>query len=126
MVFHAADGTTVAEFIDEPVGEALVSEGMLPRLALVLHARQRTVAHLLVEIDRAGADIHAFDGGKVLGRAQIEGDTEHIHRGHPGGWSHRRFQQHAGRGAASTDVADVTVLPGVAILEGPIAALYRW
>jgi peptide subunit release factor 1 (eRF1) len=73
----------------------VVAESALPRLATVIEARQRAVAHLIVEIDRAGADIHAFDGGRVLGTEQVEGDTEHIHRGHPGGWSQRRFQQRA-------------------------------
>ena len=95
VLFRAADGTTFAEFLDEPVEELVVAESQLPRLALVVEARQRAIAHLVVEIDRAGADIHVFDGGSVLESGQVEGDTEHIHRGHPGGWSQRRFQQRA-------------------------------
>jgi hypothetical protein len=95
VIFRSADGSTFAEFLDEPVPEVVVAESTLPRLAIVIEARQRAVAHLVVEIDRAGADIHAFDGGRVLGTEQVEGDTEHIHRGHPGGWSQRRFQQRA-------------------------------
>ncbi|HSP28613.1 MAG TPA: Vms1/Ankzf1 family peptidyl-tRNA hydrolase [Ilumatobacteraceae bacterium] len=95
VLFCAADGTTFAEFLDEPVHEFVVAESALPRLSLVIEARQRAVGHLVVETDRAGADIHAFDGGRVLGTEQVEGDTEYIHRGHPGGWSQRRFQQRA-------------------------------
>lgn len=95
VIFRSADGRTFAEFLDEPVHEMVVAESAVPRLAVVIEARQRAVAHLIVEIDRAGADIHAFDGGRVLGTEQVEGDTEHIHRGHPGGWSQRRFQQRA-------------------------------
>ncbi len=95
VLFRAADGTTLAEFLDEPVGELVVVESTLPRLALVIEARQRVVPHLVVEADRAGADIHVFDGGRVLDTDQVDGDTEHIHRGHPGGWSQRRFQQRA-------------------------------
>jgi hypothetical protein len=95
VLFRSADATTFAEFIDEPVGESVIAGSALPRLAVVIESRQRAVAHLVVEIDRAGADIHTFDGGRVLGTAQVEGDTEHIHRGHPGGWSQRRFQQRA-------------------------------
>jgi hypothetical protein len=95
VIYRSTDGTTFAEFLDEPVPEVVVAESALPRLAIVIEARQRAVAHLVVEIDRAGADIHAFDGGRVLGTEQVEGDTEHIHRGHPGGWSQRRFQQRA-------------------------------
>jgi hypothetical protein len=95
VVFRSADGATFAEFLAEPVQELVVAESVLPRLALVIEARQRAVAHFVVEIDRSGADIHAYDGGRVLGTEQVDGDTEHIHRGHPGGWSQRRFQQRA-------------------------------
>jgi hypothetical protein len=95
VVMRAADGTTLAEFLDEPIHEMVVVESVLPRLALVIEARQRAIPHLVVEADRAGADIHAFDGGRVLETDQVEGDTEHIHRGAPGGWSQRRFQQRA-------------------------------
>jgi len=37
----------------------------------------------------------AFDGGTVTATEVVDGETEHIHRGHPGGWSQRRFQQRA-------------------------------
>ena len=67
----------------------------MPRLATLLEARQRTIAHVVVEADRAGADLVAYDGGDVVSTEQVDGDTLHIHRGHPGGWSQRRFQQRA-------------------------------
>ncbi len=95
VLISAADGTTLAEFLDEPVHESVIAQGVMPRLALVIEARQRAIAHLVVEADRSGADIHVFDGGRVLETEQVDGDTEHIHRGHPGGWSQRRFQQRA-------------------------------
>ena len=95
VLMRAADGTTLAEFLDEPVSESVVAESPLPRLALLIEARQRAIPHLVVETDRSGADIHVFDGGRVLDTEQVDGDTEHIHRGHPGGWSQRRFQQRA-------------------------------
>ena len=95
VVMRAADGTTIAEFLDEPIRETVVVESVLPRLALVIEARQRAISHLVVEADRAGADLLAFDGGRVLETDQVEGDTEHIHRSAPGGWSQRRFQQRA-------------------------------
>lgn len=95
VVARAADGATLAEFLDEPIRHVVVAEGPLPRLALLIESRQRAIPHLVVETDRAGADIIAFDGGRVLTTGQVDGDTEHIHRGHPGGWSQRRFQQRA-------------------------------
>ena len=95
VVLRATDGTTLAEFLDAPIHQMAVAVGMLPRLALVIAGRQRAISHLVVEADRAGADIHAFEGGRVLETDQVDGDTEHIHRGASGGWSQRRFQQRA-------------------------------
>lgn len=95
VLLRAADGTTVVEFLDEPVRELVVVEGVLPRTAVIIEARQRSIPHIVVEADRSGADLHAFDGGRVLSTDHVEGDSEHIHRGHPGGWSQRRFQQRA-------------------------------
>ncbi len=88
-------GPTFYEFVADAVHRASVSVGPLPRLAPLLEARQRTIAHVVVETDLSGADITAFDGGEVVTRQQVEGDTTYIHRGHPGGWSQRRFQQRA-------------------------------
>lgn len=94
IVIRAADGHTLAEFVDDPV-EPSVFEGSHPRFAPLIESRQRTIAHVVVEADLAGADLTAFDGGRVLAAETVEGDTEYIHRGHPGGWSQRRFQQRA-------------------------------
>jgi hypothetical protein len=88
-------GPTFVEVLDEPVTGTTVHEGPLPRWATVIEARQRVIPHVVVEADRAGADLTAFDGGTVLETDSIDGATEHIHRGHPGGWSQRRFQQRA-------------------------------
>ncbi|WP_420453278.1 Vms1/Ankzf1 family peptidyl-tRNA hydrolase [Ilumatobacter sp.] len=88
-------GPTHVEFIADEVHGASVFQGPLPRLVPLLDARQRTIGHVVVECDLAGADIVSFDGGTVLETETVEGDTEHIHRGHPGGWSQRRFQQRA-------------------------------
>lgn len=94
IVVHCAGGTSHIEFVDDPVS-ATVFEGPLPHLAPLLESRQRTIAHVVVEADRAGATMTAFDGGEVLANEIVEGDTEHIHRGHFSGWSQRRYQQRA-------------------------------
>ena len=94
IVIRALGGPTHVEFVDDEV-EPRLFEGPLPRLAPVIEARQRTIAHVVVDADKAGAGINAFDGGQVLDSEIVQGDTEHIHRGHPGGWSQRRFQQRA-------------------------------
>lgn len=95
IILHRRGGPTLVEFIDEPVRETMVHEDPLPRLAPLIEARQRAIAHVVVEADRAGADLTAFDGGSVLASETVEGERLHIHRGHPGGWSQRRFQQRA-------------------------------
>ncbi len=95
VVMHARHGSTLIEVLDEPISATTVHEGPLPRLATVIEARQRVVAHVVVEADRAGADLTAFDGGTVLATDTVEGSTVHIHRGHPGGWSQHRYQQRA-------------------------------
>lgn len=95
VILHRRGGSTLVEFIDEPVRETTVHEDPLPRLAPLIEARQRAIAHVVVQADRAGADLTAFDGGSVLASETVEGEREYIHRGHPGGWSQRRFQQRA-------------------------------
>lgn len=94
VIVRARGGPTFVEALEEPV-IATVHEGPLPRWATVIEGRQRTIAHVVVETDRAGADLTAFDGGTVLAVETVDGETVHIHRGHPGGWSQRRFQQRA-------------------------------
>ncbi len=95
VVVHARHGTTFVELLDEPISAATVHEGPLPRWATVLESRQRVIAHVVVETDRAGADLTGFAGSEVVATETVDGSTVHIHRGHPGGWSQRRFQQRA-------------------------------
>jgi hypothetical protein len=95
IVIYTPDGPVLVEFMENPVEAALAFEGALPRLAPLIEARQRTISHIVVHVDLAGADLVAFDGGSVVATNNVEGDTEHIHRGHPGGWSQRRYQQRA-------------------------------
>lgn len=95
VIIQPSEGPAFVEFLGEPVTRAAVHVDPLPRLATVIESRQRTLPHIVVDADRAGATIIAFDGGSVLARHDVEGETLHIHRGHPGGWSQRRFQQRA-------------------------------
>ncbi|HUU42746.1 MAG TPA: Vms1/Ankzf1 family peptidyl-tRNA hydrolase [Planctomycetota bacterium] len=95
LLVHPRGGSTLVEFLDEPVRHRVVHEGPCPRLAPLIEARQRALPHVMVQTDRAGADLAAFDGGTVLATESVDGDTVHIHRGHAGGWSQRRFQQRA-------------------------------
>lgn len=123
-------GPTFYEFIADAVRRPSMSIGPLPRLAPLLEARQRTIAHVVVETDKAGADITAFDGGTIIATRQVEGDVDVIHRGHPGGWSQRRFQQRAENtwDENAKDVAETTeamakeVDARLVLVTGPIRA----
>ncbi|MDZ7732729.1 MAG: Vms1/Ankzf1 family peptidyl-tRNA hydrolase [Acidimicrobiia bacterium] len=66
----------------------------LPALLPVIDHLDRSIRAVIVSIDRTGADIVLVGGDEERG-VTVEGDTEHIHRGQPGGWSQRRFQQRA-------------------------------
>jgi hypothetical protein len=95
VVVQDSSGATLVELLDHGVDADHRSVDPLPRLVTIIENRQRTLPHVMVVTDRAGADITAFDAGDVIAAESVEGDTEHIHRGHPGGWSQRRFQQRA-------------------------------
>ncbi len=88
------DGVVLAEPMFRPVDRLFVSLAPTPALLPLLAATQGDIAHAAVLIDREGADIwYRDDLGGAVEVESVTGDTEHIHRGHPGGWSQRRFQQ---------------------------------
>lgn len=77
-----------------PVDRLFVSLGPTPSLLPLLAATQSDLPHAAVLLDRKGADLwFRSDLGAPVRTTSIQGDEEHIHRGHPGGWSQRRFQQ---------------------------------
>jgi hypothetical protein len=110
VIVRAVGGPLFVEQLGDPIERDLVVVDSLPRLGPILEDRQRAVAHVVVETDRAGASLTSFDAGGDAESAVVEGERLHIHRGHPGGWSQRRFQQRAENRweANATDVADAT------------------
>ncbi|NNF54154.1 MAG: hypothetical protein HKN03_06890 [Acidimicrobiales bacterium] len=75
--------------------KARVTVEELPDLAPVLDSASRTIPHVVVLADRSGADVFSVSAPGASATTTVHGDTEYIHRGHPGGWSQRRFQQRA-------------------------------
>jgi hypothetical protein len=67
----------------------------LPWFAPVVEARQTSMDHAVVRIDRTGADIELVVGGTVDDEITIRGRTYHIRKVGAGGWSQRRIQQRA-------------------------------
>jgi len=111
VIINSPDGPAWVEYLDDEVTHDLAVRGELPRLGPVLESRQRSVAHMIVVADRVGADVIAVDAGSELESAEVKGSDLHIHRGHPGGWSQRRFQQRAENRweANASDVAEVVI-----------------
>ncbi|HEX2577049.1 MAG TPA: Vms1/Ankzf1 family peptidyl-tRNA hydrolase [Aquihabitans sp.] len=93
----------------------------LPLLGPVLADRQAAVPHVVVRIDRTGADVVGVVGEEAVEEAEVEGDSYPIHRSSPGGWSQRRFQQRAESSWAenAAEVAEV-----VAAMAGRVDASF--
>ncbi|MFC5381934.1 Vms1/Ankzf1 family peptidyl-tRNA hydrolase [Aquipuribacter nitratireducens] len=75
-----------------PTGDA-ASFGPVPSLVPLLRALDSAVPYLLVEADRAGADVTVVDFlGRHVRSHGVEGGHELLHKVRSGGWSHRRMQ----------------------------------
>jgi hypothetical protein len=84
----------LAHHLQRPISRAVVAVGRTPRLLPLLQATQCDIDHLAVLLDRTGADVWHRDGvGDPIDTKVVSGQEHHVHRGHPGGWSQRRFQQ---------------------------------
>ena len=83
------------EFLDDAVDHDLAVVDELARVGPVLESRQRSLPHLIVVADRAGADIIGMGTDIDDELVGVDAEKLHLHRGHPGGWSQRRFQQRA-------------------------------
>jgi hypothetical protein len=95
LLVAGADGALAGIHLPDHPSESRAWLDSLPRLGAALQAQKQLVPHLVVIADRAGADIQAIDLDGDTDSDSVDGDTLHIHRGHPGGWSQRRFQQRA-------------------------------
>ncbi|MFD1146300.1 Rv2629 family ribosome hibernation factor [Saccharothrix hoggarensis] len=67
----------------------------LPHLLPLATWMEPDVPHVVALVDRAGADLHGYDGsgdrtGDVHG--EVRGDEHPLHKVGGGGWSHRRLQ----------------------------------
>jgi hypothetical protein len=80
----------------DPPTQDLHRWGPIPSLVPVVEWRQSSPPHVIVLIDRVGADIVAFEafGGRDFQLA-VEGEEDTVRKVAPGGWSQRRYQQRA-------------------------------
>ena len=89
-----ASGLLHAEAGPQAVPRDVGRWGPLPSLVPIVEWRQRAPSHVVVLADRTGADLYAFRREAPDLHRRVRGaDDPHVHRGQPGGWSQRRFQQ---------------------------------
>ena len=79
--------------VEMDVEEVQAELAGLPRIGAILEESRRHLPHIVVLIDREGADIDLVHPGEVPDTITVEGDTDVIHRSGAGGWSQRRFEQ---------------------------------
>ncbi|MGI8792217.1 MAG: Vms1/Ankzf1 family peptidyl-tRNA hydrolase [Acidimicrobiales bacterium] len=80
----------------DPPRKDVARWGTLPSLAPMIEWRQASPPHIVVLIDRVGADIVVFESPESGDfHVEVEGDDDVISKVGPGGWSQRRYQQRA-------------------------------
>jgi hypothetical protein len=92
-VLVAAHGTVhLAISLPQPPRQELVVTGQLPRLVPLLDALTLQVPHVVVLVDRAGADILAYTAGPdPVETEQVQSDRWPLHKTGRGGWSTKRY-----------------------------------
>lgn len=81
---------------EQPAQEVTVSVSALPALLPLVESLSLRVPHLVVRVDRVGADIDAYAGvEEPVESAEVKGDEWPIRKVGPGGWSQRRYQARA-------------------------------
>ncbi|MDG4766855.1 Vms1/Ankzf1 family peptidyl-tRNA hydrolase [Solwaraspora sp. WMMD406] len=95
VVLADATGVRVARQLPDAPPREVARYGPVPHLLPLLRWDQRQLPVLVVATDRTGAELVAMrpDGDEIT--ESVTGETLHITRSHPGGWSQRRFQQRA-------------------------------
>jgi release factor family 2 len=69
--------------------------GPLPHVLPLVRWRQAEPPHLVVLIDRTGADLIGIVSGTAEVDEKVKGETDPIRKVHAGGWSMRRYQERA-------------------------------
>jgi Bacterial archaeo-eukaryotic release factor family 2 len=96
-VVVASDGSVVLDqpLVDSPRQE-VAEWSPQPDLLAVLRQLPGRVPHIVVLIDRTGADITVSTvPGQTIEEKEVEGDTFQIRKFQGGGWSHHRYQHNA-------------------------------
>ncbi|MDQ3756567.1 MAG: hypothetical protein M3394_01800 [Actinomycetota bacterium] len=90
-----ASGALHVEHNDELPKRDVARWAALPTLLPLLEWRQLGLPHVVVLVDRQGADLFAFRHEAPDLHAEAGGGDDPLHKPRAGGWSQRRYQQRA-------------------------------
>ena len=93
----AADATVVLDSeLTGPPPTEIAEWSAHPDVLPVLRQLPGRVPHIVVVVDRVGADVSlATRPGETVEEREVEGDTHHIRKVKVGGWAHHRFTHNA-------------------------------
>ena len=93
LVVVANAGDAWSWTMDTDLEQVIAEVGPLPRIGRLLQESRRELPHIVVLVDREGADIEVVHDGDADRSLTVDGETDVIHKSGAGGWSQRRFQQ---------------------------------
>lgn len=90
----AAHGRVLLDrVLPRPPATETVRWSDLPHLLPLATWMEPDVPHVVVLVDRAGADLHGYDGQGERAATEVHGDPHPLHKVGGGGFSHRRIQK---------------------------------
>jgi hypothetical protein len=99
-------GRRIVSELPNPPKRDVVAWAPLPRLGPLVEWRQAELPHVVVLIDRSGADVFGVVGETEAVHEDVQGDSAPIEKNAPGGWSQKRYQTRA-ESSWSENAADV-------------------
>ncbi|HEV2782760.1 MAG TPA: hypothetical protein VGX25_25490 [Actinophytocola sp.] len=96
LLIATGDRVLVDEYLTDPPPAPVARVSPLPYLVPLVIAGPRCVPHVVVLVDKVGADLRAVDGaGTTVAAYTVEGRDHPVHKVRGAGWSHRTVQAHA-------------------------------
>lgn len=94
LLVAAGNEVLVDEYLPAPPAQPMARVSPLPYLLPLADWNQRGVPHVVVTVDRTGADLRAVDGDGTTRDEDVSGRDHPVHKVRSGGMSHLNMQQH--------------------------------
>ncbi len=96
FLIAAEDMVLVDEYLPEVPAQPVARVSARPYLVPLATQGPPRVPHVVVLVDKLGADLRAVNGdGAVIKEYTVDGQNKPVHKVGGGGWSHRNIQAHA-------------------------------